>query len=343
MSRDNRRGSILIVALWVMIFLSIIAVNVGFQVRQRISLLQAGEERAQAYYLARSGVFYAIQGLVSGAWDSVAGADSRSEPWALSQKDELLSDLKEGRFILNAEPSSDQGKEPCLRDEDAKLNINHATRENIERLLREVTDLDKDRVSILSLNIYDWKDPDSVVQGLNIPRNEESVYSDRQDSVYRPRNDSYVILEELLMVDGMTERVYNAILPYITVYTSGKTNINTAPKAVLTALGLNSDLSEKMVSMRNGFDGMPATADDLYWVSLEDFKRDIERIYDLNKTEREEIDTLISSDRLSLTSDVFRTTSFGELYGRNLHGKIVCIFDRAGRVLFWETGFYYDN
>jgi len=61
---------------------------------------------------------------------------------------------------------------------------------------------------------------------------------------YRAKNDLFDTVGELRLVRGVTKEVFEKLLPFVTVYSSGKVNINTAPKEVLMSLSAGTDLSE---------------------------------------------------------------------------------------------------
>jgi hypothetical protein len=68
--------------------------------------------------------------------------------------------------------------------------------------------------------------------------------------------------EQILLVEGITDEVYNGIKPCITVYTSGKVNINTAGPEPLAALGMDEDLIKAVQRFRAGEDEIEGTGDD---------------------------------------------------------------------------------
>jgi DNA uptake protein ComE-like DNA-binding protein len=68
--------------------------------------------------------------------------------------------------------------------------------------------------------------------------------------------------EELLLVEGITEEIYMGIKDFITVYTDGKININTASGEVLKALGLDDGLVNLIKDYRMGADYQQNSADD---------------------------------------------------------------------------------
>lgn len=68
--------------------------------------------------------------------------------------------------------------------------------------------------------------------------------------------------EEVLLVEGVTEEIFLEFKDFITVYTDGKININTAGTTVLSTLGLDQDLVTKIEDFRKGPDNQEATEDD---------------------------------------------------------------------------------
>lgn len=60
----------------------------------------------------------------------------------------------------------------------------------------------------------------------------------------------------------MDKNIFEKLKNYITIYGSGKINVNTASGVVLLALGINQDLVDKIVSFRLGEDGIIGSSDD---------------------------------------------------------------------------------
>ena len=76
----SRRGSILIVALWVITILSIFCISVGYHVRQKISLSERLDQREMLYGIAEAGIQKALVELAKP--DTSETYDSLGEPWA---------------------------------------------------------------------------------------------------------------------------------------------------------------------------------------------------------------------------------------------------------------------
>lgn len=98
--------------------------------------------------------------------------------------------------------------------------------------------------------LADWIDSDD--EGRRLGAEGPDFYSTLKRP-YAPRNDYPGSLDELLMVKGFTPAVHKKLAPYVTAYTDGLVNINTAPKVVLTALSdeITDELAARVVDYRN--------------------------------------------------------------------------------------------
>lgn len=123
-----------------------------------------------------------------------------------------------------------------LIDEESKININIASEAIIKSLLKSTADLSEDLAQELAEEIAKYR-----------------------------KEHAFLIKEELLNVEGVTEEMFGACKDYITVYTNGQININTASPEVLMVLGLEEDLVGIIKDFRLGPDGKEDTEDDGYF------------------------------------------------------------------------------
>jgi general secretion pathway protein K len=133
-----------------------------------------------------------------------------------------------------------------VEDEDRKINLNRLVLPNgnapdeqrlaVFRKLLANLDIDPS----LADAVVDWIDND------DIPRagGAESAYYLSLPYAYRAKNDLFDTLDELRLVRGMTPERFEKIRPFATIYSSGKVNINTAPKEVLMALSAGQDAAD---------------------------------------------------------------------------------------------------
>jgi general secretion pathway protein K len=125
-----------------------------------------------------------------------------------------------------------------LTDESARLNLNRATRDVLDRLLQEVGVEKTDRDVIID-SIQDWRDPNEEHR-LN---GAESDYYLALPVPYRSKNADFDSVDELLQVRGVTrDLLYGrggtpGLIEYLTVFGTGAVNVNTVGPTVLRALG----------------------------------------------------------------------------------------------------------
>lgn len=215
----------------------------GFNYQSRTNLRAVGDfqKSAQALNCAKTGLNVAIA--------------------AIKSKDETDTDIKKtSPNLLSQENTIDIGDGKCsitITEENAKLNVNllkdkngKPNRTGIDQLLRLIDLLNKDRSNYSRIGyglvpaIIDWTDSDDKVTHLPFIKYEnsgaESAYYGNLETPYKCNNAQFEATEELLLVKGITQDVFERIRDYVTVYGDGKININCASKRVIESL------SEKM-------------------------------------------------------------------------------------------------
>ena len=105
--------------------------------------------------------------------------------------------------------------------------------------------------------------------------------------------------EEILLVEGMTKEIFDGIKEFITVYTDGKININTAPSEVLIALGLDETLVKAIEGFRAGEDGKEATEDDNIFKEVGTIISQLRSYISFSSAQEAELVSLISQQRLT--------------------------------------------
>jgi general secretion pathway protein K len=128
-----------------------------------------------------------------------------------------------------------------ISDEEARVNVNTASPDRIDRLLSTVG-LDKQSRDIVSDSLQDWKDADDLHR---INGAESEDYYLKLPVPYRARNGALQDTAELLQIRGVTRDLYHGLqghaglVDLVTVVGRDTVNMNTAPAPVLTALGLS--------------------------------------------------------------------------------------------------------
>ena len=126
-----------------------------------------------------------------------------------------------------------------LTDENARLNLNRASRDVLDRLFREAGVEKTDRDVILD-SIQDWRDPNEEYR-LHGAESEDTYL--QLPLPYRSKNAAFDSITELLQVKGVTPALFNGtdgkpgLSAYVTAKSPGQVNLNTAPCVVLKAVG----------------------------------------------------------------------------------------------------------
>ncbi|MHC4641137.1 MAG: type II secretion system minor pseudopilin GspK [Planctomycetota bacterium] len=238
-TKTKQEGFIVIVVLCMIICLAVLLVGFNYQSRTNLHAVGDFQKSAQALNCAKAGLNIAIA--------------------AIKNKNEDNTN-KTSLNLISRENTFDIGNGSCsiiITEENAKLNVNllkdksgkpDSTR--IEQVLRLIDLLNKEEGGYSHIGyglvpaIIDWTDSDDNVTHLPFIKfentGEESGYYSNLETPYRCRNGSLETTEELLLVKGITQDVFERIRDYITVYGDGKININCASKRVIESL------SEKM-------------------------------------------------------------------------------------------------
>jgi general secretion pathway protein K len=200
----------------------------------RTTLKAAGNFRdgMKAFHLATSGVA-AAQAVLKDDLTKTGGKDDLTELWATP---------------FPPYPVGDGTVAVAIQDEGGKINLNALVTKDgnrftepawqVERLrkLFRLKALDPSLVDA----ILDWLDRDEIPE----PNGAETGYYEGLERPYRCRNGHMETLAELHLIKGITDEVYRAITPYVTVYWNGppggesRINVNTADPLVLESLAV---------------------------------------------------------------------------------------------------------
>ncbi|MFA6321273.1 MAG: hypothetical protein WCY36_05385 [Candidatus Omnitrophota bacterium] len=263
----NRKGTILVTSLWILAILSILAMGIGFRVSIEARLAKYNIDSLRALYLAKAGAAKAAYRLLK----TPTTTDSLYESGVLFSSEEK-SDPAKAAAVFN--DSLGDGyfsvgyKEggvfySGMSEEERRININTAPENVLKNLLIYVGE-----DPTIASCIVQWRSPGP---GLNDGYYESLPFS------YKCKHAKFSAPEELLLVKGVTRNLFEKVKDYITVSGPDKfvININTAPKTVLSTIimadasadgsidKITADFcSDKIIALRNGYDGQQGTKDD---------------------------------------------------------------------------------
>jgi general secretion pathway protein K len=244
-------GFVLVVVLCMVVMLGILLF--GFNHKSRAGLLAVDDMRKsrQALNSARSGLNIAIAAI-----RDEADIKANRKLSNLLSGEESVS-LNEGQCSITVTEESGRLNINLLVDENGQIN-----RTMIDRLLRLIDLMNRKNFGDFNISyglipsIIDWIDSDDKVTFLPFVKHDNSgVESDYYMNLipsYRCRNKPFEVTEELLLVKGVTQQVFDSLKDYITVRGDEQVNINWASKYVIQSLSENMDpvLAQMIVDHR---------------------------------------------------------------------------------------------
>ena len=234
--RKSEKGVALILTLLIAAILVTLIVETNYSTQVDVRIAGNSRNDLQASYLAKSGVNIAISYLKYDGQNSET--DNLTEDWAKS-----YPPFPVGEGFVKV----------MIEDENAKINVNETMMEdgkidpkiyNALSILFQRTEVD---MEILD-SLIDWIDPDDEPQ----PEGAEGYYYGSLDPPYECKNGPLDTLSELLMIKGVTDEVYGKISGYLTIYSNGRINVNTASKEILMCLDdeIDEEIAEGIIQYR---------------------------------------------------------------------------------------------
>jgi type II secretory pathway component PulK len=300
--------------------LSIFAVGLGNRISQEINLSAFFSDKPKSLYLSEAAVKI-CQNMLSSDKNEF---DSLNEFWNTGR----LSD--DGRFLFKDVQLGQGSYSVRIVDEERKININSASHQVLERLFRITGGIDADLAHIAANSVIDWRDADAnPLEG----GAEDGYYKSLEDP-YRPKNGRFEVLEELLLVRGVTDEMFSRIKDAVTIYGDGRVNINTATRDSLLALGMSEEFVYKLIAYRKGPDGLEGTKDDNVFKNPATIAKELVFGAGLNIEESDRIFEMTTKNMLSVSSLDFTIDAEGRI-GRRTE-KITCVTDRGKNIEYWR-------
>jgi general secretion pathway protein K len=290
----SSRGVALVIVLWIMVILSVIALEFSYSMRIETELTKNFSDGQRAYFGARAGVERAVKEILR------------------SQKAlKLLGDIKEEPlWNLRGEPNhfmiGDTEIEVAIEPENARINLNDIPNE----LLREIIagmGLTEEKIGTVIDSLLDWQDGDNLHRMMGA----EKDYYQKLDTPYHPVNGIFEALEELLMVRGIDKRIFygdealptvadfiseeepelhvrGGLASILTVYSGKhvrddekgaskdkertKVDVNSAPEAVLMSLPLMDEVAAQAILDARREEPIRTVADLVHLIGLPLYK-----------------------------------------------------------------------
>jgi len=334
------QAMILIFALWILAILSVFALSISAGIRQKIMLVKRLENRERLHLIAVAGVQAARAVLQV---DRIRAASNRFETvsgrkYKLNNPDIFKTISVNGGNVSVSYRSYDRDlTRPQiiygLQDELGKLNINTASRNEMAFLFMITAGVSGDAAEELANAIIDWRShADQKIQGFY-----GDDYYLNLNFPYKPKKGPFETMEEVLLVKGMNPTIFSRAYDFMTVYGDGKVNINTASRAVLTALGMDPNVINLIISYRNGPDEIFGTDDDFVFQD-DGVSINIGGLGDLPPDQLAQIDSLYVRNRVCTYSRIYHVRARARLNDKETH-LIRCVVNGMnGRILSWREG-----
>lgn len=226
----DRRGMALVLTILVVALLTMAVSDAFYESWIQTALAAGYRDDTRAFYAARSGQEAAKLILLEDARSPIA-RDTLTEEWAQAS----IPLPVDGEYAWIE-----------IRDESGKINLNSLTTakgypddkwiEIFSRLLKRL-ELDEE----IADTLVDWMDLNSEPR----PNGAEDGYYSSLTNPYRAKNGKLDSVDELMRVKGFTPDIMEKLREHVSVWGSGKININTASGMVLWAL--DDDITGEMV------------------------------------------------------------------------------------------------
>jgi general secretion pathway protein K len=246
----NDTGMILIALLWILTALSVIALSFAREGYLETEAAHNAQAMKSAHFIAQAGIAETAYKLIWKRASSslqTASSDDTVDPLDLGKSS---GSLNGGEYNVD------------VQDESGKLSVNYATEDQLRALLAAV-EFEQADIDVIADSILDWRDLDKAPK----PNGAEDDYYQSLNPPYKARNGALEIIEELLLIRGVTPEFFYGrpekrpdgskgykygLSRYLTVYATngGSVNVNCAPIPVLMSAGLPADVAQAIYERR---------------------------------------------------------------------------------------------
>ncbi len=323
---ERAGGSVLLYVIFVVLLLSLFVASVGSQARFALDLSERLWHQLRAAAIARGALQRAALALER---DRTSMVDGLNDSWADLPELFQSHPLAGGTFTIIA----DDRAMPIrygLADEERRLNLNTAPAEVLAQLAQVAAELHADDAAKLAAAVEDWRDPDDQERPSGAER---SYYQSLLDG-YACKDGPFENVEELLLVRGVSPQVYRQLEPYVTVYGSGRVNLNTASRTVLQALGLSETGVAGLVAFRAGEDDHEMTGDDRTLAAIDGLESELKSYVPVEDLAR--LAQLATKNVLTIHSEAFRMVVQADDGQSASRVTARSVIDRHGRIQLWS-------
>lgn len=248
----DERGFALLAVMLVMTLLAIVVTELAMSMRLEASMVRSYRDVTLATHLAEAAVQQAIREILGPASIQALDDDGTLSFYRTVGTSTLLA--KQSRLPRKRVALGPGAFSYRISDEEARLNLNAAPPDRVDRLLTGLG-LDKQARDVINDSLQDWKDADDLSR---VNGAESTDFYLKLPVPYRARNGALQDTAELLQIRGITPEIYRgekghpSLADLVTVVGRDTVNMNTAPAPVLKALGLSDAEITEITRTRTG-------------------------------------------------------------------------------------------
>ncbi len=334
--RARRGGSVLILAMWVLFFLAALTVAVGSRVSGLLATAEYVGLHVRTTAAAHAGAMLSAQAIVmhTNAWDGV-----QADSWTRARAIFGERGLGPMRFEVGYRDTDDDGRSVTntgVLGEEACVNLNQADTNLLAAYVALAGGVDASAARALAGAVADWRDADDEV----LTGGAESAYYSQLSPSYRAANGRFRMVEELLLIKGVDDRLFGRLAPGLTVHGSGHVNLNAASLAVIESVGQAAgrtaeeqaaagSLAKKIVAFRESGHAFAERDSDV-------LRKTLDEVSSLSSAEQALFAAMMG--KVTIRSTCFRGTVSARRIGMDgVAGTVEFVFDRdARRFVQWR-------
>jgi type II secretory pathway component PulK len=317
----DKKAQVVVITLWVVLVFTILAVNVGHRVSLGLRISRYERDGLKSAWLAKTGLNLAIQELNSGNANIVTLNDSWANTEDLFAKN-------------NLDKTQDQINKINITDEERKININAADSEVLEALFKQ-SGMSQVEAEALRHDIFMWRATE--------PIDEDTANYYLFDLGYACKKAHFSNVEEIALVKGVKEidpEVLEKLKSLLTVFGSGKINLNTASPEVIDIL-INAATAKLVKSGVRINTSLDALREMIIQARLANNFSQTNLVSALNLSGAADTDLINLCNKLrslvDLRSQNFLIRSTVQVSGSGLNRGIACVYNRgSNRIVFWH-------
>lgn len=290
----------LIITLLITAILVAVITEVMYTVHTHAMVTESFKDGERAAMLAEGGVRLATMGI---------NEMMRGKTYTAFSPDDAKQIIPEGEGVLTLTIEDEEGKFPVNSIVFANGETNTDRYAAYSRLLDGQGFNDE-----LADTMADWIDINDEAR----PKGAEYNYYRKLSPPYAAKNAPLDSIDEMMAVKGYAPQVYRKLSPFVTVYSDGMININSAPKEVLMALSndITAAMADKVIDYRG--------------------KNPFQNTADIRKVSGFETIGFSLQDKITVRSSVFRIFSRATVGTGIKDVEAVVDTQSNGRVLYWR-------